>query len=147
MSETASVTITQQTDYQFVIDFGAATPALLADEPAPMGKGDGPAPDHLLLAAVGNCLSASLLFSLRKFKQDPGGITTTATCTIDRNEKNRLRILEIQVAISLGADSKQLQHIDRALSQFEDFCTVSQSVRAGIPITVAVTDAKGARLK
>lgn len=147
MSETASVTVTQKADYQFVIDFGAAIPALLADEPAPLGKGDGPAPDHLLLAAVANCLSASLLFALRKFKQDPGGITTKATCTIDRNEHKRLRVLEIQVAITLGADGAQLQHLDRVLSQFEDFCTVSQSVQAGIPIKVAVIDGTGRHLK
>lgn len=141
------MTITQQADYQFLIDFGAAMPQLLADEPAPLGKGMGPKPDHMLLAAVANCLSASLLFSLRKFKQDPRGITTTASCTVDRNEHNRLRVLEIHVAISLGAEGAELQHLDRALSQFEEFCTVSQSVQAGIPITVAVTDGKGRRLK
>ena len=147
MSETATVTVTQKADYQFMIDFGAAMPTLLADEPAPLGKGDGPAPDHLLLAAVANCLSASLLFAMRKFKQDPGGITTTATCTIDRNEHQRLRVLEIRVAIALAADGAQLQHLDRVLSQFEDFCTVSQSVQTGIPIKVAVIDGKGRHLK
>jgi uncharacterized OsmC-like protein len=147
MSETVSVTIRQQADYQFVIDFGAAMPPLLADEPSPLGTDMGPKPDHLLLAAVGNCLSASLLFALRKFKQDPGGITTTASCTVDRNAQNRLRVLEIQVAIGLGAEGAELQHLDRALSQFEDFCTVSQSVQAGIPVKVTVTDGKGQRLK
>jgi hypothetical protein len=33
------------------------------------------------------------------------------------------------------------------LGQFEEFCTVSQSVRAGIPIRVQVKDARGAILK
>lgn len=147
MSETASVTITQQSDYQFLVDFGAGMPQLLADEPEPLGRGEGPAPQRLLLAAVANCLSASLLFALRKFKQDPGGITATATCTIDRNEHNRLRVLDIQVAITLGAAGDTLQHLDRALSQFEAFCTVSQSVQTGIPIEVTVTDGSGRRLK
>lgn len=147
MSETISVTITQQTDYRFVVDFGADMPQLLADEPAPLGTGTGPKPDQVLLAAVGNCLSASLLFALRKFKQDPAGITTTATCTVDRNEDNRLRIQKIHAEIALGADGAQLEHLDRVLSQFEAFCTVSQSVQAGIPITVGVTDGTGQRLK
>jgi hypothetical protein len=39
------------------------------------------------------------------------------------------------------------QHLDRALSQFEAFCTVTQSVSAGIPVEVQVFDAEGTRLK
>ncbi|MHB1201222.1 MAG: OsmC family protein [Polaromonas sp.] len=146
MAETASVTVTQKQDYQFLVDFGEAIPGLLADEPAPLGKGQGPSPEHMLLAAVANCLSASLLFSLQKFKQDAGGITTTATCLIDRNESNRLRVLRIDVAIQFGKEGAQLNHLDRVLDQFEDFCTVTQSVQAGIPVKISVTDGKGVRL-
>lgn len=143
MAETISVTITQKQNYQFLVDFGEAISSLLADEPAPLGKGEGPAPTHMLLAAVANCLSASLLFSLQKFKQDAGGITARATCLVDRNESNRLRIQHIDVAIQLGKESAELAHLDRVLSQFEDFCTVTQSVRAGIPVKISVTDGKG----
>jgi len=62
MSEDAeiSVTITQQRDYQFLVDFGETIPQLLVDESAPIGSGQGPSPDQLLLAAVANCMSASL---------------------------------------------------------------------------------------
>lgn len=147
MAETVSVTITQKQNYQFLVDFGEAIPGLLADEPAPIGKGEGPAPTHMLLAAVANCLSASLLFSLQKFKQDAGGITTTATCIVDRNESNRLRIQQIDVAIQLGKEGAELTHLDRVLGQFEDFCTVTQSVQAGIPVKISVTDGKGVRLE
>lgn len=146
MSETVSITVTQKQDYQFLVDFGEAMPVLLADEPAPLGKGEGPAPQHMLLAAVANCLSASLLFSLKKFKQDAGGITTKASCVVDRNENNRLRILQIDVAIQLGKEGAELAHLDRVLGQFEDFCTVTQSVQAGIPVKITVTDGKGAGL-
>lgn len=147
MTDTVSITIRQQADFQFVVDFGSAIGPLLTDEAPPLGQGQGPTPDHMLLAAVANCLSASLLFALRKFKQDPGGITTTATCTLERNEQKRLRILEIQAAITLGADGASLEHLDRVLGQFEDFCTVSQSVQAGIPVKISVTDGTGRRLK
>lgn len=146
MTETVSVTITQKQDYQFLVDFGAAMPALMSDEPAPLGKGEGPAPSHMLAAAVANCLSASLLFSLQKFKQDAGGITTTASCIVDRNESKRLRIVRIDVTIQLGKEGAQFDHLDRVLSQFGEFCTVSQSVQAGIPINISVTDGKGRRL-
>lgn len=147
MSDTRSIRITQQADFQFLVDFGGAVPALLADEAPPIGQGLGPQPEQLLLAGVGNCLSASLLFALRKFKQDPQGITATLTATVDRNERQRLRITAIQVDIGLGADGNQIEHLDRVLSQFEDFCTVTQSVETGIPVEVTVTDGTGRRLK
>ena len=101
----------------------------------------------MLLAGIGNCLAASLLFALRKFKQDPGGITATLTATVGRNERNRLRVSGIRVDIGVGAEGDQLEHLDRVLAQFEDFCTVTQSVQAGIPVEVTVTDGSGRRLK
>ena len=118
-----------------------------ADEAPPLGKGAGPTPDQLLAAAVGNCLSDSLLFALRKFKQKPEPIQTTATANVGRNPENRLRVLDINVKLTLGAPRASLEHLDRALAQFEEFCTVSQSVRQGIPVTVEVYDSAGERLK
>jgi uncharacterized OsmC-like protein len=147
MSHTVNITVTQQNNYQFLVDFGSALPPLLADEPAPLGAGASPSPSHMLLAAVANCLSSSLYFALQKFKQDAGGITTTATARIDRNEENRLRVLDIAVTIRLGKGGAEISHLDRILAQFEPFCTVSQSVRHGIPISVAVEDGQGIRLK
>lgn len=147
MSQEISITVTQQSNYQFLVDFGAAIPELLTDEPVPLGAGEGPSPSQLLLAAVANCLSSSLYFALQKFKQDAGGITTTATARIDRSEENRLRVLDIAVTIRLGKGSAEISHLDRVLSQFEPFCTVTQSVRHGIPVTVAVEDSQGIRVK
>jgi uncharacterized OsmC-like protein len=146
MSETVSITITHQEKYRFQVDFGDGIPELLADEPEPLGDGAGPAPASMLLAAVANCLSASLLFSLQKFKQHPGAMVTTASCIVDRNEHNRLRVKQIDVNINLGKPGAEFAHLDRILGQFEDFCTVSQSVQAGIPIKIAVLDSKGVYL-
>lgn len=147
MSETVSVIITQKDRYQFVVDFGEEIAGIVADEPAPLGEGTGPAPTHLLLAGVANCLSASLYFALSKFKQDANGIQTTARCTVDRNEAKRLRVLRIDVDMHLGRPGGQIEHLDRILGQFEDFCTVSASVRAGIPINVVVRDGDGVQVK
>ena len=55
-----SIELHQRSDYQFDIQFGAAVPALLCDEPEPLGQGLGPSPVQLLAAAVGNCLSDCL---------------------------------------------------------------------------------------
>ncbi|WP_058616284.1 OsmC family protein [Tepidimonas taiwanensis] len=147
MSSTATVTLTRRSGYQFEIDFGLGTPALLSDEPPPLGQSQGPTPNHLLLAAVANCLSASLTFALSKFKQDPGTLRATARATVGRNEANRLRIQRIEVDIELERPGAAYEHLERILSQFEEFCTVSMSVRQGIPIDVRVRDADGQALK
>jgi uncharacterized OsmC-like protein len=147
MSHTVSVTVTQQDKYRFLVDFGAGIAPVPGDEPAPLGEGAGPSPSQLLLAAVSNCLSSSLFFALQKFRQEAGGITATASARIDRNEENRLRLQAIDVTIRLGRSAAEFTHLERVLSQFEPFCTVTQSVRRGIPVNVTVEDGLGKRLK
>jgi len=147
MSEIVKANLEQEQDFRFAIHFGDGIPAIYGDEPPPLGNGTGPSPSQLLAAAVGNCLSDSLLFALRKFKQKPEPIRTAVTATIDRNAENRLRVLGIDVKLTLGVPRAGLEHLDRVLGQFEEFCTVSQSVRQGIPVTVEVYDSAGERLK
>ena len=147
MSDRVSVVITRQGKYRFLVDYGAGLPAAVADEPPPLGESAGPSPVQLLAATVANCLSASLLFSLGKFKEDPGPLAATAVCEIGRNESNRLRVKTIEVTMTLGVAPETLGHLDRALAQFEDFCTISQSVRAGIPYSVTVKAPDGRILK
>lgn len=142
-----SVTLTQVKDYQFDIRFAGDKPTILSDEPPPLGLGAGPSPSELLLAAVGNCMSSSLYFALTKFKNDPGGITTTATGEIGRNAEGRLRVLSIAVDIRMAAAADSMSRLDRILPQFEQFCTVGESVRQGIPVTVSVFDGTGQKLK
>jgi uncharacterized OsmC-like protein len=142
-----TVELIQQQDYRFDVNFGGNIPALTCDEPAPMGTGQGPSPVQLLCAAVGNCLSDSLLFALRKFKQAPDPIRCTVEATVGRNPEGRMRVLQMTAKLSLGVEAQKLEHLERVLSQFEAFCTVTQSVGQSIPITVQVFDDTGSRLK
>jgi uncharacterized OsmC-like protein len=96
---------------------------------------------------VGNCLSDSLLFALRKFKQAPEPIECTVTAEVGRNDEKRLRVLKMTAVLKLGVAAASLQHLDRVLDQFEAFCTVTQSVGQGIAIELQVVDAEGVRLK
>lgn len=141
-----SVRLEQERDYRFRIEFGEAIPAIYGDEPPPLGGGSGPSPVQLLAAAVGNCLSDSLLFALRKFKQSPEPIRCEVDATVGRNAENRLRVLGMHAKLTLGVPAANLQHLDRVLATFESYCTVTQSVGQGIAITVAVHDADGMRL-
>lgn len=143
----ARVILTQQQDYQFSITFAPQWPPLHVDEPPPLGAGSGPTPVDLLLAAAGNCLSASLLFSYRKFKQAPEPIQTEVTAEVGRNAEGRVRILGIAARLQLGVPGQQLEHTARVMEQFTNFCTVTASIGQGIPIKVMVVDSAGETLR
>ena len=103
----------------------------------------GPDSEKLLVVAVANCLSASLLFSLREFKNEPVPMQATASAQLARNEHARLRMGGRQMGIRLGVPAGAPRHLDRAIAQFEDFCAVTQSVRAAIPVGVRILDCDG----
>jgi uncharacterized OsmC-like protein len=116
---------------------------LLTDEPEPLGARRGPNASRLLAAAVGNCLTASLLFCLQRSKVELSGARTRVTGRVERNEKGRLRLGGFSVRIELPVAAAEREKLDRCLGLFEDYCTVSASVRRGIPIAVEVVDRDG----
>jgi organic hydroperoxide reductase OsmC/OhrA len=137
------IELRQQADYRFEVHFDKpGIPVLVTDEGAPVGAGAGPSPSpsQLMGTAVANCLAASLLFAMRKYKNDPSPLRVMATVRMVRNENRRLRIGNIDVDLQLGIAAADVQMLDRILAQFEDFCVVTQSVRAAIPVTVRVVD-------
>jgi uncharacterized OsmC-like protein len=134
-------------DYEFKTTFDdARLGEMIVDEPEPLGHGKGPNPARLLGVAVGDCLSASLLFCLQKAKIAVNSVKTNVTGYMQRNEKGRLRIgkLDVHMVIDLGGD--QRPRIGRCLELFEDFCVVTASVKKGIPISVVVMDSHGNEL-
>lgn len=142
-----SFSLEQQDEFAFLIRFDKDIPPLLTDEPPPLGKDAGPNPARLIAAGVANCLSASLLFALRKHKNQPGPITATVTAHMERNEEKRLRIAGMDVVIQVDTPADCLDQLDKVIDQFEDFCVVTQSVRAGFPVNVTVRDGDGKVLK
>ncbi|MEK7258542.1 MAG: OsmC family protein [Pseudomonadota bacterium] len=129
-------------NYLFQIDFGEFG-NLLSDEPEPLGGGEGPSPAGLLAASVANCLSASLLYALRRHKEDPGELTATITGRFGRVEKF-LRVTHFDVQIRLGTSKEALPSLEGAVAQFENYCTVTQSVRRGIEVDIEIIDNAGA---
>ena len=143
-----SIELSQLEDYRFEVRFdNPAVPTLVTDENAPLGADAGPSPSRLLAAAVANCLAASLLFSMRKFKNDPAPLRAVARVIKTRNAQNRLRIGSIAVDLHLGVMAAEVNMLERILGQFEEFCVVTQSVRAAIPVSVRVLDRAGTVLK
>jgi uncharacterized OsmC-like protein len=142
-----TVRLTQRGDYRFHHEFGASVPGLVSDEPPPLGQGSGPSPVQLLAAAVGNCLADSLLFALRKYKQSGEPIGCEVRAEVGRNADKRLRVLALTVRLTLGVVADRIEHLDRIVGSFEDFCTVTGSIRQGIAVQVQVFDVRGTQLK
>jgi uncharacterized OsmC-like protein len=116
---------------------------LLMDEPPPLGETNGPNASRLLAAAVGNCLSASLLYCIGKEEPPDQSLRTEVTCVMVRNEKKRLRIGRMEVRMILAPILIESKRFERCKTLFEDFCVVSASVRQGIPMVVSVLDEAG----
>ena len=141
---TFKLALEQLEDYEFRVKFDwPDVPELVLDEPAPLGRSAGPNAARLIAAAVADCLSSSLLFCMRKFKQAPGRLRAEVTGALARNDRGRLRIGRFDVIIRLADDAGEIKHFDRCLQQFEDFCVVTESVRSGIPVGVRVVDGAG----
>ncbi len=139
------IVLEQEGPYAFKVRFeGTDLEPLHTDEPAPLGAGAGPNPSALLLSGIVNCLSASLVFALRKFKNAPSPIRAEIMARRERNEAGRWRIPRAEVVLHLGDKAAELEHFDRVLDQFEQFCIVTQSVRDGIVVDVKIVDAAGA---
>jgi organic hydroperoxide reductase OsmC/OhrA len=146
MSEDVSFTIhlEQFEGYQFNLKFDwPDVPELSLDSGPPLGRSAGPDAERLLAGAVGYCLTASLFFCMRKFKQTPGTLRTEVSGVLARNERGRLRVGQLNARIHLSDEAGQIAHFDRCAQQFEDFCVVSDSIRHGIPLNVEIIDAAG----
>ncbi|HXG05382.1 MAG TPA: OsmC family protein [Candidatus Binatia bacterium] len=134
-----SLTLDLKEGYAFVADFRqAGIPPLLMDEPPPLGEGRGPSAARVLAAALGNCLSASALYCLRRARVDVRGMRTDVHGRLVRNEHGRLRVGQIAVTIRPEVAGADRERMARCLELFEDFCVVTQSVRTGIDVKVAV---------
>ena len=146
VDEGFSFTMDLEDGYRFLVDFAQeGVPGLLMDEPEPLGDGSGPNAARVLAAAVGNCLSASAIYCLRRARIEVQGMRTTVSGSLERNEAGRLRVSGIRVLIEPVVEESQQPRMQRCLELFEDFCVVTQSVRAGIEVDVAVEPIGGER--
>jgi organic hydroperoxide reductase OsmC/OhrA len=139
-----TIQLEQHEGYEINVAFDWKRAAdLLMDEPPPLGHQNGPNASRLLAAAVGNCLSASLLYCVAKDDPPDDCLRTEVTCVMVRNESGRLRIGRMEVRLVLSDVVVASKRFQRCKALFEDFCVVSASVREGIPIAVSVLDQAG----
>ncbi len=139
-----TIHLQQEEGYAFRVKFDIdQADELLLDEPQPLGLDRGPNASRLVAAAAANCLSASLMFCLAKQDAPASSIHTEATCTMERNAKNRMRIGRIDVQITAADGLLDSKRRERCIELFEDFCVVTQSLRQGFPVGVEVVNQSG----
>ena len=133
------ISIDQVDAYEFRVKFDKEHhQPMTMDEPAPLGKDSAPNAARMLAAAIGNCLSASLLFASRKPGLALGPIHTDVKVEIVKNENRRLRIGKVTVVLDAGLKPEDMEKARAVAAVFEDFCTVTASVRQGIPIETSI---------
>jgi organic hydroperoxide reductase OsmC/OhrA len=131
--------------YEFRAAFpGTELGPLVLDEPPPLGAGRGPNAARLVAAAVAHCLSASALYCLRRARVGVRGLRAEVRATLVRNERGRWRLGPLTVTLRPELDAADRDRLDRCLELFEDFCVVTQSVRAGLDVRVRVVSEDGA---
>ncbi len=125
--------------YRFKAGFDVdGVPSLFVDEMKPTGEGLGPNPSRLLSTAVGHCLSSSLLYCLSKARVKVKKLDTTVKANIERNKEGYLRIAGLDVQIHLEVNEEDRLKVPRCLDIFENYCTVTQSIREGIEVKVNI---------
>ena len=134
------VTVRLVTNYQFTADFPDVVggPSLVFDEPPPLGDGRGPNAAAVLGAAIGNCLSATLANCLSRARVDVDALTANIVTHVSRNQEGRFRIAGIDVALTPSIRPTYRAVLERCERIFGDYCTVTESVRQGIPVTVTI---------
>jgi uncharacterized OsmC-like protein len=135
-----TTSLDQVKDYEFTVSFDKdELGKLTMDEPAPQGTEKGPNASRVLSSAVGHCLTASLIFCLQKSRIPLKHVATKVHTTLARNEAGRWGVQAIKVDIDADPLNEQdRERMKRCLEIFEDFCIVTQSVRKGINVEVAV---------
>lgn len=121
------------------MDFGLeGIPKLVVDEDPPAGKNGGPDPSRLLAASIAHCRLSSLLFCLEKSRAKVNDLSSSVKVRFGRDENKRLRVISIDSVIEADVPESERTKFERCVPLYEQFCTVSESVKKGIPITTEV---------
>jgi organic hydroperoxide reductase OsmC/OhrA len=139
MSELISTRLVLLEGYRFKVEFDVYDiPSLVVDEMKPIGEGKGPNPTRLLSAAVGHCISSSLMYCLGKAKVHVKKLETTVQAKVQKNKDGYLRIAGLDVQVRIEVSEEDKARVPRCLKIFENYCTVTQSVRKGIEVKVSI---------
>ena len=134
------ISLEQVKDYEFLVKFEDLPETLLMDAPPGVGHNAGPCPTQMLAAAVGNCLTMTLVLFARRAGLELTRVRAGVKARLVRGENGLPRMGAIDVALEPGfAAAADQARAAACLKAFESYCAVTESVRAGIEVRVAVS--------
>jgi organic hydroperoxide reductase OsmC/OhrA len=134
------LTLERRSGYEFTVHLDEpGVPDFVIDEGPPLGESRGASPEALLGTAIGSCLASSLLFCLTRARLAVDKLSARVELERVRDERGRLRIGSIRVALLVQVPVDKREHFERRRHIFEDYCTVTESVRRGIPVEANVS--------
>jgi organic hydroperoxide reductase OsmC/OhrA len=144
-----NIGLTWTNDLIFKFDLGALknVPELFLDETNedPATK-VGVSSSRLLGMAVMGCLSSSFLFCMSKREFIPDEFHADVEVVKGRNGEGRLRVQEIKVNLyPKFSDPEAKNQLEECRKIFENFCTVTASIREGIQVTVNIIEDDASR--
>lgn len=127
-------------DLTFKLDFNnPALPEIMIDETHDVESPEavGPDPSKLLISAVIGCLNASFAFCLKKARVPLKGLKAVGELTSKRNEEGLWRVIKLEVELTPEIEiDRGIPRLEKCIEIFHKYCTVTQSVRQGIPVIV-----------
>ncbi len=136
------VTVEWLEDLTFKLNFGnPVLPELKIDETHDVESPEavGPDPSKLLVSAVMGCLNASFAFCLKKARIPLKGMKAVGELTSERNEEGfwRVKKIDVELVPEIAID-KGIPRMERCMEIFHNYCTITESVRQGIPVDVTI---------
>lgn len=126
----------------FKLDFqNPSLPKLFIDETHDVESPEaiGPDPSKLLASAVMGCLNASFGFCLKKARIPLKGMKAIGELTSKRSEEGFWRVSKIDVELFPEIEiEKGAGRLEKCFEIFHNYCTITQSVRQGIPVNVTI---------
>ncbi len=136
-----AVKLTHQKNYQYLSQASEGGrlhgKPYLSDEPDPVGDAAGPSTPALLASALGHCLSASLLEALKHAHVEILGYETDAVAVVKPNKEGKPRIERVDVTLRPRV-AQRYPRMQRCEETFENYCTVTQSVKTGVEVRIQV---------
>ena len=103
----------------------------------------GPNPPRLLVSAIMACLSSSFAYCLKRARVPLKAMKAKAIITIKRNEAGFLRVAQIDVELMPEIEIQSgIPRMERCIETFHNYCTVTESVRQGIPVNIKINKDK-----
>jgi organic hydroperoxide reductase OsmC/OhrA len=102
------------------------------------GFGRSPCPDQLFLASIGGCLLTTFLHFARRLHLDVRDIRIPVREQISLRKSEGYRITAVEAEIQVDTDGEYVELAGRCAELARDYCHITRSMEASIPVNVSI---------